>query len=103
MQWTKKSPVGVVRSVWVVSCVFNPSHSWKVHHTHRALFCRLCYLTPHTPGKYTTPTGLFLSAFLLNPSLLESTPHPQRSFFLLSIHVFVLRSLFLITKYMVSR
>ena len=26
--------------------------------------CRLCFLTPHTPGKYTTSTGVFLVGYV---------------------------------------
>ena len=55
--------------------ILNPSHSWRVHHTHRALLCRLCSLTPHTPG----PTGLFLSATLLNPSHSWKVCHTHRA------------------------
>ena len=83
----------------------NPSHSWRVHHTHRALFsfsqlhsltlhtpgkyttptwalfCRLRTITPHTPGEYNTLTGLFCVGYAPYPlPLLESLPHPQGSF-----------------------
>ena len=58
--------------------LLNPSHSWKVHHTQKALLCQLRSLTPHTPGEFTTPIGLFLSALILTPS--HSSPHPQGSF-----------------------
>ena len=48
---------------FVSATLLNPSHSWRVHHTNRALFSRLCYLTPYTPGKNTTPTELFFVGY----------------------------------------
>ena len=86
----------MVRNVAVFFNLESTPHSQgnqTVPHTHRPLFCRLCYLTPPTPGKYITPTGQlhfkstphpqgsFLSAMLLL-TLLKSTPHPQGSFLL---------------------
>ena len=45
---------------------FDPLHYWNTTDKKEpcgcggeCVDCRLCSLTPHTPGKYTTPTGVF--------------------------------------------
>ena len=50
---------------FLLARLLNPSHSWKVHHTHRGLFSRLCYITPHTlTRKFIGPTGLFCIGYV---------------------------------------
>ena len=79
------------RALFLSAMLLIPSHSWKVHHTHRA-FYRLRFLTLHTPEKYKStphPQGSFCWLCSLTLILLQSSPHPQGSLsamFLLTPH-----------------